>query len=320
MKIITELKKHFCADGIHRVKLAQLKSLRKRYPNSPLLELAINLMRKKIWLFPGREFLSENFLRQLKGVDNKVLTINGVKFKLNDAALRRVFLFEYTDLFSADDNFRNNYSSEPLFDEIMSILFEMDGPYQYGEVVLNEADVVIDAGSNMGVFALLAAKHKKCKVYAFEPNPAMTFLINENVASNNLNEKITVIPFGLSNVTCDVKFKVSSCIGDSSIFMETERYQCIKGEEILSHCVSLDDWVKENKIPKIDFIKADIEGAERLLLQGATEVLRTMQPKISVCTYHLPDDPQVLEKIILDANPNYIVIHGEKKLYAYVKQ
>ena len=86
------------------------------------------------------------------------------------------------------------------------------------------------------------------------------------------------------------------------------------------HCVKLDQWVNENQITQIDFIKADIEGAERYMLSGATEVLRKFAPKLSICTYHLPDDPQVLEKIIIKANPKYKVIHTVKKLYAYVPE
>lgn len=59
--------------------------------------------------------------------------------------------------------------------------------------------------------------------------------------------------------------------------------------------VSLDGFVENQGIKKIDFIKADIEGAERDMLLGATKVLREMAPKLSICTYHLPDDKKVLE-------------------------
>ena len=323
MKIITELKNHFCADGVHRSKLIKLKKLRKRYPNSLLLEAAISVMWKKVWLFPGADFLGKfrDDLFAKKINENGFLTINGITFNLSASGSKWIFPLEYPDLFSTDDHFRNDYSSEPLFDEIMSIMFEIEGPYQRGNVTLNKGDVIIDAGSNMGMFALFAAKHNKCKIYAFEPNPTMIALLNENIANNNLDEKITVVPLGLSNVACDLDFKLSSQnIGASTIFTDTTGTNVEWEEDTITiRCVSLDEWVKENQIPKIDFIKADIEGAERLLLRGATEVLKTMQPKISICTYHLADDPQVLEKIILDANPNYIVEQGEKKLYAYVR-
>lgn len=51
---------------------------------------------------------------------------------------------------------------------------------------------------------------------------------------------------------------------------------------------SIDSFIYKNNITKIDFIKADIEGAERLLLQGAQKTLARFAPKLALCTYHLP--------------------------------
>jgi hypothetical protein len=80
----------------------------------------------------------------------------------------------------------------------------------------------------------------------------------------------------------------------------------------------MDEYVNENNLAKVDFIKADIEGAERLMLAGARNVLKDFAPKLSICTYHLPDDPAVLEELIRDANPKYEVTHKWQKLYAHV--
>jgi hypothetical protein len=63
---------------------------------------------------------------------------------------------------------------------------------------------------------------------------------------------------------------------------------------------------------------ADIEGAERDMLKGAWGVLKEFAPKLALCTYHLPDDPETLEFLIKDANPNYNVVHISKKLFAAV--
>ncbi len=82
--------------------------------------------------------------------------------------------------------------------------------------------------------------------------------------------------------------------------------------------VTLDSFVRENNLERVDFIKADIEGFERHMLQGAQETLRKFAPKLALCTYHLPDDPQVLENLIKQANPNYNVVQKRKKLYASV--
>ncbi len=82
--------------------------------------------------------------------------------------------------------------------------------------------------------------------------------------------------------------------------------------------VTLDSFVRENNLERVDFIKADIEGFERHMLLGAQETLRKFAPKLALCTYHLPDDPQVLENLIKQANPNYNVVQKRKKLYASV--
>jgi hypothetical protein len=69
-------------------------------------------------------------------------------------------------------------------------------------------------------------------------------------------------------------------------------------------------------LSQVDFIKSDIEGYERNLLLGAKNTLKKFAPKLAICTYHLPDDPQVLESIIKDANPDYKVVHLRHKLFA----
>jgi hypothetical protein len=55
------------------------------------------------------------------------------------------------------------------------------------------------------------------------------------------------------------------------------------------------------------------------MLLGATEVLKHHKPKLSICTYHLPDDKEVLTRIILDANPDYEIKCFKNKLFGIVK-
>lgn len=206
---------------------------------------------------------------------------------------------------------------------INSVIFEHDGPYEEGSFSVKEGDIVIDAGANLGIFAINAAA-KGASVYAFEPQAQLQETLKENIKLNGLEDRITVVPFGLSSANGEMIFAEIDNMSEIGRFASLTESQGLK--DSFSGCrtysirtVSLDSWAKENAIEHIDFIKSDIEGAERDLLKGASAVMKRFQPKLSICTYHLPDDPEVLEKIILDANPGYIVSQRPKKLFAQIK-
>ena len=190
-----------------------------------------------------------------------------------------------------------------------------DGPYGYHDgnfnVTVSEGDIVIDAGAWIGDFSAYAA-NSNAYTYAFEPvKDTYEWLCK----TANLNKNIIPIKKGLGRINekinISINGKESGSLGNSVVF-EHET----KGEEV--EIITLDTFVKDNQLNRVDFIKADIEGAERDMLLGAKETLAKFAPKLALCTYHLPDDPVVLEKIILEANPKYKIIHLEHKLFAMV--
>ena len=188
-----------------------------------------------------------------------------------------------------------------------------ESPYGYtdGEfdVTVKNGDVVIDAGAWIGDFSAYAAT-KNATVYAFEPIEE-TFEILKKTAILNDN-KIIPIKKGLGDKEEIVTFSVSDSSLWTSMALERDR----QGER--AQITTLDNFVNEHKLEKVSFIKADIEGAERDMLKGATNVLKKNAPKLVICTYHLPDDKEVLERIILEANPNYKIVHLKHKLFAMV--
>ncbi len=193
----------------------------------------------------------------------------------------------------------------------------MEGPYEVGEVTLKRGDVVVDAGANMGMFTAVAA-HAGCHVLAFEPIQYIrdTYL-EKNAALNG--GTVEILPYALSDRREELQFvSFQQNLGASRRVEDLHRDMKNEDPTETVQAIPLDDIVRERGIERIDFIKADIEGSERRLLLGAREVLRQFSPKLSLCTYHLGDDPEVMTKIILDTQPKYRILQRESKLYASV--
>ena len=202
---------------------------------------------------------------------------------------------------------------ERLYNVLKSFCW-LEGPYELDDdVAVCPGDVVIDCGANMGLFSALVAQDD-CRVFAFEPIPLVIDNYLSVTAANY--PTITICRQALWDKKEELLFKVSlQNIGASTAIAGKTMEQHV---DVRVEAITLDDFVDQHNLKRIDFIKADIEGAERNMLRGAKNVLRTFAPKLSICTYHLPDDPQVLREIILEANPNYRIVEKYMRLYAYV--
>lgn len=188
-----------------------------------------------------------------------------------------------------------------------------EGPYELNEnVSVNKGDIVFDLGANMGVFSATVA-YKAEKVYAFEPSGIIIEKYLKKLVEHYKN--IEVQAYALADKRGKAVFSYNINNIGASHMGSSINDKCIEEDVLL---ISLDEFVEAKHISRVDFIKADIEGAERDMLKGATRVLKEYAPKLSICTYHLPDDKEILEKLILEANPNYKIEHRYKKLYAYV--
>jgi FkbM family methyltransferase len=209
-------------------------------------------------------------------------------------------------IFFNDDHDRKNVD---LIEPYMT-----EGPYGYKDgdfdVTVQQGDVVIDAGAWIGDFSAYAVS-KGAVCHAFEPTQS-TFEMLEKTARLN-GENLIPVHAGLGAKKGSAEISFDNCnSGGNSIVLGR------KGGGETIDITTIDDFVHDNKLPRVDFIKADIEGAERDMLAGARETLKKFAPKLALCTYHLPDDPEVMESLIKEANPAYRVVQGRKKLYACV--
>lgn len=200
-----------------------------------------------------------------------------------------------------------------LTKETATSLPYLEGPYEYKSVSLNKGDTVLDCGANYGLFSSLASA-KGCKVFAFEPTTEVVTRYLSHLSA--VDKNIEVIKKAVSNVTGNSSFKInpnhSSCNSlEIEPHVDDPYYTTVE-------TTSVDDFVSQHNLSNVDFIKADIEGAERLMLEGARQTLKEYAPKLAICFYHCLDDLKVLTKLIKEANPDYKIDVAYKKLYAYV--
>jgi FkbM family methyltransferase len=145
---------------------------------------------------------------------------------------------------------------------------------------LHEGDVFFDIGANGGFFTVAAAKKigSGGHVYAFEPSPRERALLERNIEINNL-ANVTVLPFAVGDQNENIKFVLAEDGALNSI-KETNHPSQKPESEIEVKMVTLDWFVKENNISKINFIKIDVEGAEKLAFEGSQEILSKVNPTI----------------------------------------
>lgn len=223
-------------------------------------------------------------------------------------------VFDDVLLFHCFQNDDYNKDMVRYFDQFLN-----EGPYGYTDgsfdVTVKKGDVVVDVGAWIGDFSAYACS-KGAVAYAFEPVKNTFELLEQTAILNNVNGGVKIYPVntGLSNVTGTVEISINNLNSGSNSIV----YDWKGNVKETINLTTLDQFVIENKLKTVDFIKADIEGAERDMLRGANYVMKTFAPKLAICTYHLPDDPEVLENIIKTANPNYTIVHLKHKLFAQV--
>jgi FkbM family methyltransferase len=109
-------------------------------------------------------------------------------------------------------------------------------------------------------------------VHAFEVAPSNYSTLLHNIQLNHLTN-ITAVNLGVSENRS--QFKLVENTGDtSSIHLE-----CAPGE---TSTISLDEYVAENKVEQLDFIKADVEGFEVRLLRGAENTISRFHPAMLI--------------------------------------
>lgn len=176
----------------------------------------------------------------------------------------------------------------------------------------------VDAGAFVGdtVSSLVQActqRHVSCEYVAcFEPDPKNLNALKSKVATllhNDAPPRVFVYPAGVWHRSEVLDFSAGqSASSHISVGAKAEHSsQSIFG-------LSIDDCLF-NAVP--NFIKMDIEGAERNALTGAKQSITTYCPVLAICLYHRPRDlweiPLFIHELVQDYDM-HLRVYGDMLL------
>lgn len=138
--------------------------------------------------------------------------------------------------------------------------------------------VFIDAGANIGVWTLAAAK-RAARVIAFEPGASSLARLRRNLALNpDLAVKITVNPLALGAVNSTGYLRVDDSQPEQATLVDEHTGEA--GERV--PIVTLDEMLTSIGFPAdaLLFLKLDVEGAEMATLKGSQHLVAELRPII----------------------------------------
>ena len=144
-------------------------------------------------------------------------------------------------------------------------------------------------------------------VFCFEPFPPALEALRQNVDSNKLNDKIEVLPYGLSSHNDTLPFFENQCanLGAGS-FSPQER-----PPDRMLDVRNGDSVITKLRLARVDLIKIDTEGHEPLVFGGLQKTIQKFQPAVYWENSKLVDQ-QVLNGYFPESYRHFQVTHLDK--------
>lgn len=144
----------------------------------------------------------------------------------------------------------------------------------YFRCVVRDSDICFDVGANVGYFSMLLARlAPRGAIHVFEPIPLNAALIAANRELNGFAH-VFISACAVGDKAHNLDFTVSTDSAYSSLH-DVGRSRAVA--TIPVQMITLDDYIKQHAIPRVDVLKIDVEGAEVLVIQGAAQLLSDLE-------------------------------------------
>ena len=199
---------------------------------------------------------------------------------------------------------------------------------EFYKELLNKDSVCVDVGANIGILSFYMSLYTDNKIYAFEATKDNYLILKKNIEVNNLN----VIPINkaLGNKSGTKSFTYDIKNGSNGSFLPKNNPEELSDKYVKVDVITLDEFVEQEKIDKIDVLKMDVEGFETEVIEGAKNTIEKFSP--DVITEYCPDMIEgsgfnseeyyeLLKKyykytyVITQQNMSLVRVHNYKQLY-----
>lgn len=259
------------------------------------LETFPNLPEKPKYIFPVEGLFTNMFTDYFKryGAD-MFSSINSVALedRYDNYMKHLPDLYDVHEMLADDESkkvFRSSITGK-LTNLIKDFRFAPEPQYFLEEFFPTTGDIVIDGGAYDGGTAADFSK-LGAEVYAFE----MDATNYRNCLAPAEKFGFTIENLGLSNMESDAAY---SQFGVGS-------RKSTSGGGVIGHFTDLDSYVERKNLPRVDYIKLDVEGAELETLQGAAKTIVRCKPKMAISAYHKPEDLWTLPTYIKSLRSDY---------------
>ncbi|MBO4401108.1 MAG: FkbM family methyltransferase, partial [Selenomonadaceae bacterium] len=174
--------------------------------------------------------------------------------------------------------------------QVREFVYSRSAHYLIDGFIPEPGAVVIDGGVFDGGTAKVFTE-MGYKVYGFEMD-VKNFEISRKVAES---KGFVVENFSLGSYRHKMRY---NSVGGSGNSWNT-------GGADITQVVTLDEYVRENNLPRVDFIKLDVEGAELDILKGARTCIARFKPILAISAYHKLDDFWMLMDFIKSIRHDY---------------
>jgi FkbM family methyltransferase len=179
--------------------------------------------------------------------------------------------------------------------------------YGKAEWGVHSGDVVLDVGAYIGTWTRQALARGAKTIIAIEPSPQSVECLRRNLARDVSDGHVIIYPKGIWDSEGALTLFGDSSTGVGNSFVEQNNSAQMMNAIPVT---TIDKVAAELRLPRIDFIKADVKGATERLMRGGSEVLRRYRPRIAASTEEPVDNAGAIAALAQKIQPGYQMMCG----------